>query len=133
MVTKADIESFLLKSEVDFVEDKFGTWVVRNMEGHGLSLVVRIEEPIVVFHADVMDVPKQNVEAFLRKVLELNASEMLFASFGLEGDRVVAGGALALETLDYGEFQSMLDDVALAASNHKATLAEVAGVSTDGE
>lgn len=133
MATKADIESYLLKSELDFVEVEFGTWLVRNVEGHGANLIIRIEDPIVVFTIDVMEVPDERVEAFLRKVLELNASEMLYASFGLEGDTVVAGGALALENLDQNEFQAMLDDVTMAVSTHKGILSGVSSPAAGGE
>ena len=123
MATKADIESFLLKCEVDSEEVDFGTWLVRDVEGHGARLVVRIEEPIVVFRAEIMELPADGgLEPFLRRLLELNASEMVHAAFGLDGRVVVVGGALALENLDFNEFQALLDDVTLAISTHKQTL-----------
>jgi hypothetical protein len=127
MATKADLESFLVRSEVDFEEVEYGTWVLRNVEGHGANVVVRIQEPIVVFRARVMDVPESGVESFLRRVLEINATEMLHASYGLEGNTIIAGGALTLEHLDENEFQAMLDDVTLAISRHRATLAAKTG------
>jgi len=41
---------------------------------------------------------------------------MVHGAFGLEKDAVVVVAALALEDLDYSEFQTTVDDITLAVS-----------------
>ena len=125
MASKADIESYLIKAGVEYEEIEDGTWVISGREAHSADVVLRVEEPIIVFRLNVMKLPTQQAESTLRKLLELNAREMLHAAFGLEGDVVVLGGAQQLENLDYNEFQAMLDDVYMAVTNHFHALKEL--------
>ncbi len=127
MATTADIDAYLIRANVEYDELSEGTWVVHDQEGKLSDVVVRAEDPIVVFRMKVMTLPNKATEPFLRRLLELNAREMLHASFGLEGDIVVVGGALALENLDYNEFQAMLDDLSIAVTEHAGALRNIAG------
>ena len=126
MATKADVESYLIRAGVDYEEVEDGTWVIRGEES-GAVVVVRVEDPIVVFRMNLMEVPENGVEGFLRHLLMLNASEMLHAAFGLEENMVVIEGAQQLENLDYNEFQALLDDIYLALTRHYETIKEAAG------
>jgi hypothetical protein len=120
MASKSDIEAYLVRACVEFEEVEDGTWVIT---GQGpLSVVVRVDEPIVAYSMNVMRLPEHGTEGLMRTLLELNAEDMLHASFGLEGDIVVLGGAQQLENLDYNEFQAMLDDLYMAATNHLPSL-----------
>jgi hypothetical protein len=127
MATREDVEAYLIRAGVEYDEVEEGTWVVRGQETHSVDVVVRVEDPIVVYRVKVMSLPEQGQERFLRQLLELNAREMLYASFGLEDSVVVVGGAQQLESLDYNEFQAMLDDLSLAVTEHFATLKQAAG------
>ena len=127
MATREDVEAYLIRAGVEYDEVEEGTWVVRGQETHSVDVVVRVEDPIVVYRVKVMSLPEQGQERFLRQLLELNAREMLHASFGLEDSVVVVGGAQQLESLDYNEFQAMLDDLSLAVTEHFSTLKQAAG------
>ena len=127
MATKQDIEAYLIRASVEYEEIEDGTWVIRGESAHSADMVIRLEDPIVVFRMKVMKVPDNGVEVFLRTLLTLNAREMLHAAFGLEDDMVVIGGAQQLENLDYNEFQAMLDDIYLAVTNHYESIKEAAG------
>lgn len=127
MATKADVETYMIRASVDYEEVEEGTWVIRGEDAHNADMVIRVEEPIVVFRMKVMTVPEDGVEGFLRNLLLLNAREMLHAAYGLEDDMVVVGGAQQLENLDYNEFQAMLDDIYLAVSKHYEGIKEAAG------
>ncbi len=126
MATKADIESYLIRSELNSEEIEDGTWVIRGQEEHVADVVLRVDDPIVVYRMRVMDLPENNLVDFLRKLLVLNAREMLHASFGLEGDTVVLGGAHQLENLDFNEFQAMFDDMYVAINRHFASIMDAA-------
>jgi hypothetical protein len=122
MATLGDIESYLIRAGVDYEEIEGGTWVIRGEQAHSADVVIRVEDPIVVFRMKVKTIPKDGVEALLRQLLTLNAREMLHAAFGLEDDMVVVGGAQQLENLDFNEFQAMLDDIYLAVDKHYETI-----------
>ena len=127
MATREDVEAYLIRAGAEYDEVEEGTWVVRGQETHSVDVVIRVEDPIVVYRVKVMSLPEQGQERFLRQLLELNAREMLYASFGLEESVVVVGGAQQLESLDFNEFQAMLDDLSLAVTRHFPTLKQAAG------
>ena len=126
MATQADIESYLMRAGLDYEEVEEGTLVIRGEAEHTADVVMRVDDPIVVYRMKVMALPEEGLEDFLRKLLMINARDMLHASSGLEDDTVVLGGAQQLENLDYNEVQAMLDDIYLAISNQFDTLKEAA-------
>lgn len=126
MATKADIESYMIRAGVEYEEIEDGTWVIRGQDAHAADVVLRAEDPIVVYRMKVIELPGEGVEPFLRKLLTLNSSEMLHAAFGLEDDMVVLGGAHQLENLDYNEFQAMLDDMYMAITRHFEAIRDAA-------
>jgi hypothetical protein len=83
--------------------------------------VLRVQAPVVVVQVDVGKLEFQsqaNECAFYRKLLELNATDLLHAAYGLEGDRVQLSAALEFDNLDENELEAALSDVALALANH---------------
>ncbi len=67
------------------------------------------------------DAEKRN--ELMRKLLELNATELVHGSYGIEESTVVLTEALQLETLDFEEFQASLDSIVLALDSHLSALA----------
>jgi hypothetical protein len=126
MATKADIESYLIQAGLESDEIEEGTWVIRGQAAHVPDVVLRVDEPIVVYRMRVIDLPESDLAPFMRKLLVLNAREMLHASFGLEDDVVVLGGAHQLENLDFNEFQAMLDDMYVAINRHFESIRDAA-------
>jgi hypothetical protein len=115
MKTREDIQAYLIRSGLTYQEVDADNWLVRVEEDAG-PVVVHLHGPVLLVRADVGPVPKPDREAFLTDLLRRNAEELLHCSYGLTGDKVVLCGALALENLDYNEFLSILDDMALALS-----------------
>ena len=60
-----------------------------------------------------------------KKLLELNATSLVHAAYGLEGDQVVLAAALELTSLDLNELEAVLADVDLALAEHVPTLHEI--------
>ncbi|MCS6800073.1 MAG: YbjN domain-containing protein [Myxococcota bacterium] len=123
MRTREDVEAYLLRSGRPYEEVGEETWLVRD-PATGENVVVRLSGPLVVVRVKVMPLSalKRRAEA-LEKLLELNASELVHVSYGVAGDAVVLTATLRLETLDYEELQSVLDEMSLAVTQHHATLA----------
>lgn len=130
MVTKEDIEAFLnrLSSEgASYKEVKDGFWVVRPGGSLDFDIVVNYSPPVVILRVKVMDLPRdKNAEAQLsRRLLEMNASEMVHGSYGIEQDAVVMTEALELSSLDFEEFLVAFESIALALVSHLREIGEL--------
>src|SRR5688500_16591185 len=89
MVTREDIESFLdrLSSEgASYQEVEPGLWKVRNSGALDIDVVVHYSPPVVVLRVKVMDLPadETNVATLSRRLLQLNATDLVHGSYGLE-------------------------------------------------
>src|SRR5512136_1810426 len=123
MKTADDIESYLLKMDLQTEELRDGTWVVRGLDGID-NLIITIAGPVVVFRVKVMELPKHHREELFRTLLELNATEMMHGAYGIEGESVVISDALQMENLDFNEFAATIDDISLAVASHHGRLAK---------
>jgi hypothetical protein len=126
MRTREDIESYLMRSgiayePIDDADDP--TWIVRDHSSGG-TILVRLAGPIVFFRSKVLRLEHVKERKLLfRRVLELNASDMVHGSYAIAGDDIVLTCALRLENLDYNEYQGTIDDFSLAFTNHHPVLA----------
>jgi len=127
MTTREDLESWLIRlAEHEEVGD--GMWALRPDEG-GATVVLSYSPPVVLLRLKVMDLPAgaddARLGAFYRRLLELNAHDLVHGSYGLEDGVVVLSDALELEGLDFVELQSSYESLVLAASTHPAQLTEL--------
>ena len=113
MKSREDIQAYLIRSGLPYQEVDGDTWLVR-LEAGVDAIVVHLHDPVVIVRADVGAVPPKDREAFYADLLRRNASELVHCSYGLSGDKVVLSGAMPIENLDYNEFISTLDDMAIA-------------------
>ena len=124
MVTREDVESFLLRTNLEYEEVKEGMWVTSNGGTEGPALVLHYSPPVLVFRLKVMDAPgdEQRCTELYRKLLEFNASDLVHAAYGLEEDDVILTETLELENLDYNEFQATVDSFQMALASHREAL-----------
>ena len=108
MVTREDIESFLdrLTAEADgasYSEVEPGLWVVRPTHGLDLDVVVHYSPPVVIIRMKVMNVPQSDAlsASLNRRLLQLNATDLVHGAYGIERDSIVLNEALELAHLDY--------------------------------
>jgi len=119
MSTQQDIESYMIRMGVSFRELGRNTWVLSDSEDLAETLIVTLNEPVVVFHVRLLEIPKEcNREKLYEELLRLNASEMLHGAYGLDGNNVVATDTLQAENLDFNEFQASVDSLNLAITSH---------------
>jgi len=122
MKTREDIESYLLKMGVNHESLNGDIWRLR--DGTVETLLVTLAGPIVVFRLKMMDIPPKRREELYETLLRLNTTELFHCAFGIEGQAVVLTGALALENLDYNEFQAAIEDMSLVVSRQYAELSK---------
>jgi hypothetical protein len=130
MVTKEDIEGFLDRLAVDganFAEIEPGMWIVQPGGALAADVVVHYSPPVVLLRLNVIDLPANEREfaALSRRLLQLNASELVHGSYGIEGNSVVLTEALELAHLDYDEFLASYESMVLALASHLRELAPV--------
>lgn len=126
MTAREDVESYLLRMEVDVQEVDEGMWVLKSGE-EGASVVLHYSPPVVVLRLKVLDLPAGAGDGRLaplyRRLLELNAADILHGSYGIEANEVVLSDALELEDLDFAELRSSYESLTFAASSHLPALA----------
>ena len=126
MKTAEDVESYLIQMDANYEAVQDRLWVVHDM---GPEVVISMSDPLLVFRAKVLEVstvPEEKLTVLYEKLLELNVQDMLHGSYGLEKGSVVITNALPLENLDFNEFQSTVDDIGMALTNHYQTLSALA-------
>jgi hypothetical protein len=123
MVTKEDIEGFLNRLVSDgasYSEIESGLWLLKPGGELDFSVVVHYSPPVVLFRVKVMTLPT-NVDALAtlsRRLLELNATDLVHGSYGIEEDSIVMTEALELSHLDYEEFLAAFESITVALASH---------------
>lgn len=128
MVTREDIEAFLdrLASEgATYREIEPGLWAVRPGGSLEVDFIVHHNPPVLVLRVKVMDLPAANGRSadLNRRLLELNATDLVHGSYGISDQSIVLTEALELEHLDYEEFLSSYESMTLALATHLRELA----------
>lgn len=121
--TNEDLEGALTRLERPFERLEDGTYVVRMGAGQPL-VAVRLAPPVLVFRVAIGQAPL-DATALFRRLLTLNASELVHVAYGLEGDRIVLAAALELESVDLNEIEAILADIELALAEHVPSLHEL--------
>ena len=128
MVTREEIETFLDRLASDganHTEVEPGLWLVRPSGEMDFDVVVHYSPPVVVLRVKVMNLPR-NQEALAtlsRRLLQLNASDLVHGSYGIERDSIVLTEALELSHLDFEEFLAAYEGMTLALASHMRELA----------
>jgi hypothetical protein len=128
MMTREDLESYLIRMEHDFEEIEESMWRIES-DDDGTAVVVNYTPPLVVLRLKVMSLPESvedsRLASFYRRMLELNATDIVHGSYGIEAQEVVLSDALELETLDFSELRSSYESLTMAASSHLPELAAI--------
>ncbi|MGH7458730.1 MAG: CesT family type III secretion system chaperone [Longimicrobiaceae bacterium] len=123
MTTREDLESFLLRAGLESEEIGEGMWSVPVSED-GKRMIIHYSPPHLILRVRVMPVPEEGSgAALLRRLLELNASDLVRGAYGIDGDEIILSDALEMERLDFAQFQDALDAVQVAVASHREPLA----------
>ncbi len=122
MANKDDVENLLIELELPFERLDDDIWVVVNDADQGENLVIYMADKVLTIRVKVFDLPENPSAQLYRRLLELNASEIVHGGFGIENNNVVLTGSLEIENLDLNEFQALIDSFTLALSSHYSEL-----------
>jgi hypothetical protein len=124
MVTKEDIERFLDRLSADqgvsYSEIEAGLYLVKPSGELDFGVVVHFSPPVVVMRVKVMALPtdKQSLATLSRRLLELNATDLVHGAYGIEQESIVMTEALELAHLDYEEFLAAYESITVALASH---------------
>ncbi len=121
MISREDFESFMIRMELDYEEIGENLWIIDPEVSGRSSIVVSFSPPLVVLRSAVEQAPADDAAQLklFSRLLEMNASELVHGSYGLEDGEIVLSDALELENLDFSEFQASLESLSLALTSHK--------------
>jgi hypothetical protein len=123
MVSKEDVEGFLDRISAEgasYREVEPGLWIVKPGGELDFAIVVNYTPPVVLMRVKVMSLPtnENDLATLSRRLLELNATDLVHGSYGIEEDSIVMTEALELAHLDYEEFQAAFESISLALASH---------------
>ena len=129
MVTREDLESYLLRMDLEYEEVDPGMFLVHGRNS-GLSMVVHHADGLLLIRMKLMDLPgPENGKIDLyRTLLELNASDVVHGAYGIEEGELIMSDTLELETLDFHELRASMESMELAAMGHMERIRTLASV-----
>ncbi|HET7541134.1 MAG TPA: CesT family type III secretion system chaperone [Polyangiaceae bacterium] len=120
-----DLEGYLLRLERRFERADDGTYLV-SMGADRPLVALRVATPVLVAQVDIGLAPADDAAAapLLRELLVLNATALMHAAYGIEGNRILLSAALALRNLDLNELEAVLADLDMALATQVPRLRE---------
>lgn len=112
------IEEYLLEMNLHYKMIHENMWVVNEIDRNN-KLVVYVDDNILVFRIKVMEVPEKSNTEFFKKLLELNAYDLVHGAYALEDGNIVIVDTLQLENLNLNEFRASIESIELSLNQHK--------------
>jgi hypothetical protein len=132
MVTREDLESYLIRMDLDFEEVDQGMFLV-HPRNEGPPVVVHHSPPLLVVRLKVMGVPRgKDLGELFETLLVWNATDVVHGAYGIEEGDLVLTDTLELETLDFPELQASLESMQMAAASHIQQIKALAGTGQEG-
>ncbi len=124
MISREDFESFMIRMELNYEEIGDNLWIIDPDLSGRSSIVVSYSPPLIVLRSAVEAEPDDDAARLklYSRLLEMNASELVHGSYGLEDGEIVLSDAMELENLDYSEFQASYESLSIALASHKDNL-----------
>lgn len=123
MRTEKDVEAYLLRMGRTFSPVEEGGAYVLDLGASATKVALRVEPPLAVLRVHIGDARDDLL--LYRRLLELNATALVHASYGLDDGRIVLSSALELENLDFNELEAVLDEIDLALAQQVPELAQL--------
>lgn len=128
MITRDDVQDFLDRLSAGGAthsEVETCLWIVRPTGALDFDVVVSLVPPVLLLRVKVMPLPsrEEEIASLSRRLLELNATDLLHGAYGIADDAVVLTEALELAHLDYEEFLAAYESMTLSLTTHLRELA----------
>jgi len=124
MTNQEKVAGYLRTMAVEFEEAAPDTWIIRDGERALQNLVIKVSEPVVIIRMKVMEAPASRRAELFEELLRLNAADLVYGAYALEGNSVVLTHTLYGATLDFDELRESLEAIGLAPAEHYRILAK---------
>jgi hypothetical protein len=132
MVTRDDLESYLIRMDLEFEEVDEGMFLVQP-RNEGPPVVVHHSPPLLVVRLKVMNLPEgRELGGLYHHLLVWNATDVVHGAYGIEEGDLVLTDTLELETLDFPELQASLESMQMAAASHYDEIKALASTGQEG-
>lgn len=124
--TERDVEAYLLALNRSWERLDDGTFVIQT--GNETPVALRVAGALLVARILIGDAPSgcpEREARLFRRLLEHNASDLVYGSYGLENGHIVLSAALELENMDMNELEAVLGDIDLALARHVGELRDL--------
>jgi len=120
------IEQYLTDMMLTYEKVDSNIWLLEDEERTLQGVVVIQTEPLVIIRAEIMNIPKNNVLELYKKLLELNATDVIHGAYALDSDnnKIILINTLHYDTMDYDDFRSSLEAFSLALATHYPILSK---------
>ena len=112
------VENYLIDLMYTYEQIGKDLWLLDDEEHALQGVAVMHADPLVIIRAEIMDVPKDNLLELYKKLLELNAVDIVHGAYALENGKIILIDSLIYDTMDYEEFRASLDSISLALTQH---------------
>src|ERR1041385_4357872 len=115
-----DLQAYLTRLDRRFDKVDERTCLV-SLGADNPPAALRVEPPVVLIQVAIGAAPTGSASvqaALFRRLLELNATDLMHAAYGLENQRIVLSAALELDTMDIGELEAVLANIDMALAEH---------------
>ncbi len=124
MADKEKIEEYLLELELPYEKVAEDMWIVKDEYDYLDNIVLIYSPPILILRVKVMPVPEENKEELFRKLLELNATDLLHGAYAIDGNNIIIIDTLEVENLDLNELQASIEAISMALVQHYKVLSK---------
>jgi hypothetical protein len=132
MVTRDDLESYLIRMDLDFDEVDEGMFLVQP-RNDGPPVVVHHSPPLLVIRLKVMTVPKdRDLGELYENLLVWNATDVVHGAYGIEEGDLVLTDTLELESLDFPELQASRESMQMASASQINQIKALAAAGQEG-
>lgn len=132
MVTREDLESYLIRMDLEFEEVDEGMFLVQP-RSDGPPVVVHHSPPLLLVRLKVMEVPEgRDLRDLFKALLTWNATDVVHGAYGLDEEDLVITDTLELESLDFPELQASLESMQMASASHMNEIKTLAGAGEEG-
>jgi len=124
--TADDIETFLYNLNRNFDRQE-NTFIVSSGPERP-TVVIHVDAPVVVVRVVIGGLPEDDARRLklYRQLLELNATDLIHAAYGVSDDSVMLVAGEELENCDENELGATLNDIDVAQTRHVGKLHEIA-------
>ena len=132
MVTRDDLESYLIRMDLEFDEVDEGMFLVQP-KNDGPPVVVHHSPPLLLVRLKVMEIPAgQDLGELFKSLLVWNATDVVHGAYGIDEEDLVLTDTLELESLDFQELQASLESMQMASASHMNQIKTLAGAGKEG-